>query len=253
MSEDKNTQALDSGSERPIAIEAKGLRKSYKVGDITVEAVKSVDVTLYAGELTLLMGPSGSGKSTLASMLGALLSPDEGTITAMGQDLTNMSRKKLDKFRLDYSGFIFQTVNLFKSLSATDQILYALSHTGIGGKKAREIAAKSLEEVRMSDRAHLRPQQMSGGENQRVAIARALSMDPKLIIADEPTSALDGGTGQVVTDLLKTAAKTHGAMVMCVTHDERLQNYADRILRMEDGVMISDERPNSKSTHKAAE
>lgn len=225
-----------------IAIQAKGLNKSYKVGDITVHAVKDVSVNLHAGEFTLLMGPSGSGKSTLASMLGALLSPDTGTITAMGENLTGMNRKKLDRFRLKYNGFIFQSVNLFKSLTATQQIVYALGHAGIKGSKAREIAYKSLEEVRMGDRAHLRPQQMSGGENQRVAIARALSMDPRLIIADEPTSALDGATGQVVTELLKKAAKAHGAMVMCVTHDDRLHSYADRILRMEDGVLIADER-----------
>lgn len=236
-----NRNILQSDAEN-TAIKATGLTKSYQVGDVTINALCDIDVSLYKGELTLLMGPSGSGKSTLASMLGGLLLPDSGSITAMGQSLHTLKRKKLDKFRLQYCGFIFQSVNLFQSLTASEQIEYALSHMGIKGKQASARSKQALAEVNLTSRAHLKPRQMSGGENQRVAIARTLAMDPKLIIADEPTSALDSVTGQVVVDLLHKAAKNHGAMVLCVTHDERLKKHADRLLRMEDGHLLSDER-----------
>lgn len=231
-----------------LAIEAKNIAKSYQVGDITVKALRGVDVSLNKGEMTLLMGPSGSGKSTLASVLGGLLIPDQGDVMAMGQNLVDLDRKGLDQFRLNNCGFIFQSVNLFPSLTAKDQIIFALGHLGIKGKLADETAMAALDEVRMTNRAGLKPKQMSGGENQRVAIARTLAMDPKLIIADEPTSALDSVTGQVVVDLLHKAAKSHGAMVLCVTHDERLRPHADRILRIEDGLLQSDERLNAASS-----
>lgn len=223
-------------------IETADLVKSFIVGDLMVDAVRNVSVSLYPGELTLLMGPSGSGKSTLAAILGGLLTPSSGALRAMNNDLTRLSPTQLDRFRLLHCGFIFQKVNLFPSLTALNQIVFALKFVGKTGATANKAARQALDEVNMLEKANLKPKQMSGGENQRVAIARTLAMDPKMIFADEPTSALDSANGQIVVDLLHRAAKSHGAMVLCVTHDERLRAHADRILRMEDGRLLSDRR-----------
>ena len=236
----------------PAAIQAEQLVKSFAVGEVQVHALNGVSLTLNAGELTLLMGPSGSGKSTLAATLGALQRPSSGRVTAFGRDLTTLGDKELDRFRLKRCGFIFQSVNLFQSLTARDQIILAQQFIGQFGRNAKRAADKALDEVNMLDKARLKPRQMSGGENQRVAIARALAMDPKLIFADEPTSALDGANGQIVVDLLHRAAKSHGAMVLCVTHDERLRPHADRVMRIEDGVLTADERANGTGAGDAA-
>lgn len=236
----------------PAAIHAETLVKSFTVGEVEVQALKGVTVTLRSGELTLLMGPSGSGKSTLAATLGALQRPSAGRVTAYGRDLSRLSDTELDKFRLKRCGFIFQSVNLFQSLNALDQVIFAQQFIGRFGRRAKSAAENALDEVNMLDKAHLKPRQMSGGENQRVAIARTLAMDPKLIFADEPTSALDGANGQIVVDLLHRAAKSHGAMVLCVTHDERLKPHADRLIRIEDGLLTSDDRVNGNGAPHAS-
>jgi len=223
-----------------LALDAKGLSKGYKIGKTRQQVLKSVDFNAYHGQVTMVMGPSGSGKSTLIAALSGLMKPDEGTVTALGENLWKKSRSKIDRFRLDHCGFIFQGFNLFPSLNATQQVEQVLKYCKVPKAEAHRRAHEVLASVGLEHRLTLRPSEMSGGEKQRVAIARALSKSPSLIFADEPTSALDSVSGQVVIKLLHQAAKERGAAVIVVTHDPRLEAYADRIIHMEDGKMLSD-------------
>ncbi|MDB5419628.1 MAG: transporter, ATP-binding protein [Phenylobacterium sp.] len=224
------------------AIAAHGLTKRFKTGRTYIEVLKSVDFDARHGDVTMVMGPSGSGKSTLVACLSGLLKPDSGSVSAMGEDLWSYRPGKIDRFRLDHCGFIFQGFNLFSSLNALDQVALILKYKGFSRSEARRRAEVALDAVGLTNRLRQRPSEMSGGEKQRVAIARALAKEPQLLFADEPTSALDGETGQVITKLLQRAAKQHGAAVVCVTHDPRLEAYADRIIHIEDGRILSDER-----------
>ena len=223
-----------------LALDAKALSKGYKIGKTRQQVLKSVDFNAYHGQVTMVMGPSGSGKSTLIAALSGLMKPDEGTVMALGENMWKKSRGKIDRFRLDHCGFIFQGFNLFPSLNAMQQVEQVLKYCKVPKAEARRRAREVLASVGLEHRLTLRPSEMSGGEKQRVAIARALSKSPSLIFADEPTSALDSVSGQVVIKLLHQAAKERGAAVVVVTHDPRLEAYADRIIHMEDGKMLSD-------------
>ena len=224
------------------AIEAHGLYKRFKTGRTHVEVLKRVDFDALHGDVTMVMGPSGSGKSTLVATLSGLLKPDEGKVAALETDLWSLKSGKLDRFRLDHCGFIFQGFNLFSALTALQQVEIILKFKGMPKRQARERAANALTEVGLEMRMNQRPSELSGGEKQRVAIARALAKDPSLLFADEPTSALDGENGQIVIKLLQRAAKQHGAAVICVTHDPRLEAYADRVIHLEDGRILDDRR-----------
>jgi putative ABC transport system ATP-binding protein len=224
------------------AIQAHGIYKRFKTGRTHIEVLKRVDFDAQHGEVTMVMGPSGSGKSTLVAALSGLLRPDEGQVTALDEDIWGLRSGKLDRFRLDHCGFIFQGFNLFSALTALQQVEIILKYKGMPRRQAREKAAHALSEVGLESKLNQRPSELSGGEKQRVAIARALAKDPQLIFADEPTSALDGENGQVVIKLLHRAAKQHGAAVICVTHDPRLETYADRVIHLEDGQILSDRR-----------
>ena len=226
----------------PIALQGTGLVKRFKTGRTHIEVLKSVDFDCRHGEMTMVMGPSGSGKSTLIAALSGLLRPDAGQVTALGEDLWNLRPGRIDKFRLDHCGFIFQGFNLFGALSALQQVTTILKYKGYSPAEARDRAALALTEVGLGARLDQRPAELSGGEKQRVAIARALAKEPRLLFADEPTSALDGENGQIVIKLLQRAAKDHGAAVICVTHDPRLEAYADRIIHIEDGRILDDRR-----------
>ncbi|MBJ7408984.1 MAG: ABC transporter ATP-binding protein [Phenylobacterium sp.] len=224
------------------AIVAQGIYKRFKTGRSHIEVLKRVDFDARHGEVTMVMGPSGSGKSTLVAALSGLLKPDEGRVTALEQDIWGMRSGRLDRFRLDHCGFIFQGFNLFSALTALQQVEIILKYQGHPKAVAREKAANALMEVGLETRMNQRPSELSGGEKQRVAIARALAKDPRLLFADEPTSALDGENGQVVIKLIQRAAKQHGAAVICVTHDPRLEAYADRVIHLEDGRILDDRR-----------
>jgi len=231
------------GKHGEFAIEAKGLIKRFKSGKNYVEVLKGVDFDARHGDLTMVMGPSGSGKSTLIAALSGLLRPEEGRVDALDvDDMWKLSSGRIDKFRLDHCGFIFQGFNLFPSLSALQQVTTVLKFQGLTSDQARKRATLALEEVGLGHRLHQRPAALSGGEKQRVAIARALAKNPQILFADEPTSALDGENGQVVIRLLRRAATEHGAAVICVTHDPRLEAWADRVIHIEDGVIIDDQR-----------
>ncbi|WP_304167226.1 ABC transporter ATP-binding protein [Phenylobacterium aquaticum] len=224
------------------AIQAKGLNKRFKTGRTYIEVLKSVDFDARHGDVTMVMGPSGSGKSTLVATLSGLLKPDSGEVNALGENLWGLRPGRIDKFRLDHCGFIFQGFNLFSALTALEQVTTVLKYTGLTRAEARDRAATALNEVGLGNRMNQRPSELSGGEKQRVAIARALAKQPHLLFADEPTSALDGENGQIVIQLLQRAAKQHDAAVICVTHDPRLEAYADRIIHIEDGRILDDRR-----------
>ncbi|HEY0926969.1 ABC transporter ATP-binding protein [Brevundimonas sp.] len=231
------------GKHGDFAIEAKGLVKRFKSGKSFVEVLKGVDFDARHGDLTMVMGPSGSGKSTLIAALSGLLRPEQGRVDTLDvDDLWSFSAGRIDRFRLEHCGFIFQGFNLFPALTALQQVEVVLKFQGLSPADAKKRAQLALEEVGLGHRLHQRPTALSGGEKQRVAIARALAKDPQILFADEPTSALDGENGQVVIRLLRRAATEHGAAVICVTHDPRLEAWADRVIHIEDGVIISDER-----------
>jgi putative ABC transport system ATP-binding protein len=244
----------------PIAtiphLEARTVTKGFGQGDTRTIAVNNASLQLHRKQLTLLMGPSGSGKSTLLAMISGLLQPDEGQVMAMNEDIWGQSKLEMEKFRLKWCSYIFQGCNLFPALTARQQLELVLRWgVGVSGREARDRSMEMLETLGLGKKAHLRPAQLSGGEKQRVAIARALVKQPELLFADEPTSALDWENGQSVIELLHKAAHERGAMVLVVTHDARLMTYADRVLHMEDGYMVSEEsgpRKAAASNHEPA-
>lgn len=218
-----------------MAIRSEGLTKRYRSGSASLTVLDQADFAARRGEIALVMGPSGSGKSTLIAVLSGLLRPDAGSVNALGVDLWGLKPAQIDRFRLENCGFIFQGFNLFPALTALEQVAQVLRFAGRSPREARREAEAALDEVGMTPRLDLRPAELSGGEKQRVAIARALAKQPRLIFADEPTSALDGENGQKVIGLLQKAARQQDAAVVCVTHDQRLEAWADRVIHIEDG------------------
>jgi putative ABC transport system ATP-binding protein len=225
--------------EKRYAIEARGLYKGFRSGQMMVEVLKGIDLLVEPGEMALVMGPSGSGKSTLLAAVSGLLRPDAGSVVALGEDIWEKPRKAIDRFRLANCGFIFQGFNLFPALTASQQVQVVLKFMKQGKAERKAAADATLNDVGLGHRLDNRPDRLSGGEKQRVAIARALAKKPKLIFADEPTSALDGENGHIVMELLRKCAKEQGATVLCVTHDARLAVFADRIITIEDGRITS--------------
>jgi putative ABC transport system ATP-binding protein len=204
--------------------------------EVRTIALRSTDLELRAGELTMLLGPSGSGKTTLLNLLGGLDQPSAGKVVALEHDLGTLGARGLTLFRRDYVGFVFQFFNLVPSLTARENVMVAAEL--VGAKPAD--ADGWLGRVGLSGLEDRFPSELSGGQQQRVAIARALSKRPKLLLADEPTGALDHDTGHTVMELLAESSKGECAVVV-VTHDEGLTSYADRVIRMRDGAVVSDE------------
>ncbi|MGL4397724.1 MAG: ABC transporter ATP-binding protein [Hyphomicrobium sp.] len=238
--------------EPAVMVEARGIVKMLGEGENQVKVLKGVDLDLCAGELTLLMGPSGSGKTTLLSILGCILSPTAGRISIAGQPTENLSKEGLAEIRRRHVGFVFQSYNLVPTLSAVENVMLALDLRDINGADAYDLAADALEQVHLGHRIDASPSKMSGGEKQRVAIARALAGSPSVILADEPTAALDSENGQAVMELLAEVAKDTNRAVLAVTHDHRTLQYADRIVRIEDGLISSSERPSRTPGGRAA-
>ncbi|HEV3063136.1 MAG TPA: ABC transporter ATP-binding protein [Vicinamibacterales bacterium] len=218
------------------------LTKTYAQGDAAMRALDRVTLELRSGELALLVGPSGSGKTTLLSILGCILRPTGGTLRLLGEDVTKLAERDLPAVRRERIGFIFQAFNLFPTLTALQNVALALDLKGISGRAARDRAAALLGQVGLASKLGAYPADLSGGQKQRIAIARALAGDPPIILADEPTAALDSQSGRVVMDLLQRLARERGRAVAIVTHDNRMLGYADRLVRMEDGRVVSDER-----------
>lgn len=226
------------------SLQAQQVSKSFLSGVVRIHVLQSLSISIYPGELTLISGPSGCGKSTLLSLLSGLQSPDTGQALALGENLGQMNKRRLEKFRLQHTGFVFQGFNLFPALTASEQVQLPLGYLGVDRKQSVQRAMQALEEVGMTHRAEAYPAQMSGGEKQRIAIARALAKQPKLLFADEPTSALDAENGQRIIDILHRIARSHGTTVLCVSHDPRLVRHADRVLTMEDGLIHNDWQPS---------
>jgi putative ABC transport system ATP-binding protein len=224
------------------AVVANGLCMGYTSGTLRTEILHDLSLSVEAAQLTLIAGPSGCGKSTLLSILSGLQRPDAGSVIALDEDLWRGDRHALDRFRLHHTGFVFQGFNLFPALTALEQVMLPLGYMALDDRTAEDRARAALDEVGLSQRAHLLPAELSGGEKQRVAIARALVKRPRLLFADEPTSALDAANGQIVIDTLRRIAHEHGTAVLCVSHDPRLVTHADRVLEMEDGAILGDRR-----------
>lgn len=227
-----------------IAIRAENVSKTFGKGLREVRALSDVTIQIQRGELTLLMGPSGSGKTTLLSILGCILSPSAGAIWVAGNPTAGLSPEGLAALRRQHLGFIFQSYNLFPTLTATENILLGLKVRGFGGKEARRLAAKALAEVGLSDKHRATPGILSGGQQQRLAIARALAGDPAILLADEPTAALDTENGAAVMSLLAEAARKGDRAVLAVTHDPRTIRHADRVIEILDGRIVGDSKPD---------
>lgn len=217
------------------AIEVHQLTKSYGEGAAAVHALDRVDLDVLRGEVLMLMGPSGSGKTTLLSVMGGILRATSGSVKICGREITTLTESELPRVRLENIGFIFQGFNLFPTLTVRENVELALDLKGIRGRRARERAEELLAQVGLEDKLHSFPADLSGGQKQRVAIARALSGEPEILLADEPTAALDSTSGRVVMDLLRRMAHDRRRAVVIVTHDNRVLEYADRIVHIEDG------------------
>ncbi|MBC6149692.1 ABC transporter ATP-binding protein [Listeria innocua] len=215
----------------------KNISKNYQDGEQVIEVLKNVSLEVAQGEFVAIVGPSGAGKSTFLSIAGALLSPTEGEISIGGTTLNNMSGKALTKVRLDKVGFIFQGANLIPYLNVRDQLLVIAELSGEKGSAAKERADKLLQELGLTARENNYPESLSGGEKQRVAIARALMNDPDIILADEPTASLDANRGHKVVQMIADEVKRKNKAAIMVTHDERVLDLVDRVIRIEDGYL----------------
>jgi putative ABC transport system ATP-binding protein len=218
-----------------VILTARSLAKGFGTGTRRIEVVGALDLSVAAGSLTLIKGPSGCGKSTLLAMLAGLTRPDSGCVLVDGTDLWALPRRQRDQLRLREMGFIFQGSVLFPALAAREQVAFLLAEMGLTRVEGLARADRALAAVGLADRAHLRPASLSGGEKQRVAIAMVLAKQPKFVFADEPTSALDSENAATVGRLLREQAALRGAAVLCVTHDDRLLDFADRVLLLRAG------------------
>lgn len=223
-------------------IEANEIRMALGEGAGRVEALKGINLSLAGGELTLLMGPSGSGKTTLLSVLGCMLSPTSGSVNIRGRAITGLDAEELAQVRRENIGFVFQSYHLFPTLTAAENVRLSLDVRGDRSREARAKANQALATVGLAHKADSFPRALSGGEQQRVAVARAIVGDPSVILADEPTAALDSENGQAVMTVLAELAKDPSRAMFIVTHDPRIMPFADRILRIEDGRIVDDQR-----------
>ena len=246
MSADGTTAAIAlepaAATSGTVMLEARDIVKQLGEGARKVRALKGVSLALNAGELTLLMGPSGSGKTTLLSILGCILTPTEGSLSVAGRPTAGLSPEHLAHLRRRYIGFIFQSYNLFPTLTAEENVKVALDLRGERGSEATVRAQRALQRVGVRHRMKSYPGNLSGGEQQRVAVARALVGSPSVMLADEPTAALDSENGLAVMQLLSEIARDARRAVLAVTHDPRTIPFADRVLRIEDGLIVGEER-----------
>ncbi len=228
-------------------IKIEKLHKSYPIGKDSLHVLKGIDLHIKEGEFVSIMGSSGSGKSTLLNIVGLLDTHDEGNYYLNGQLIENLDEKKAAILRNKFLGFVFQSFNLITYKTALENVALPLYYQGMGRKERQEVALKYLDKVGLKDRATHLPSELSGGEKQRVAIARALVTNPKVVLADEPTGALDSTTSHSVMELLKDINR-EGMTVFVITHEEDIAEETDRIVRLKDGVIISDEKVNKKTT-----
>lgn len=224
-------------------IEARGVSRIYRNGEIEVAALKDVTLSIDEREFVAFVGPSGSGKSTLLNLIGCLDHPSTGTMTVMGVDVSALDRTAAAAFRGEHLGFVFQEFNLVPVLSAFENVEYPLLMVrNWPAAKRRAQVMKLLEAVGMADQAGKRPDQLSGGQKQRVAVARALVAEPRLVLADEPTANLDHASAARVLELMKRMRDDFGTTFVFSTHDPKIMQAAERTLTLEDGRLVKDER-----------
>ncbi len=221
-------------------IELQNVHKSYYLGNQELPILKGIDLNIFKNEYVSLMGPSGSGKSTLMNILGCLDTLTSGRYRLNQKDVSSMQDDELAKVRNEEIGFVFQQFNLLPRLNAWENVATPLIYAGIGKKEREERARAMLEKVGLSERAHHKPNELSGGQSQRVAIARALINNPSIILADEPTGNLDSSTSIEIMELFKTIHQ-QGNTVILVTHEVDIANHTKRIIRIKDGKVASDQ------------
>jgi len=207
-------------------------------GETSVRALSDVSLSFPAGAVTLIMGPSGCGKTTLLAVLGCLLKPQVGSVMVNGTDVTTAGEEERARIRRDQIGFIFQSFRLFKALTAVENAMLAMEISGKKGPQVRAQAERILENLGLSEKRHLKPDELSGGEKQRVAIARVLMREPKIILADEPTASLDSQAGERITRILRDIAEEQQRTVVMVSHDEWLSRFAEKVVCLHDGKVV---------------
>ena len=226
-------------STTPALASLAGVSKLYGDGDSQITALADADLSIYPGEILLIEGPSGSGKTTLISILGLLLRPTSGDVFVRGERVSALPERALPPIRAGTFGFVFQGFNLFPALTAVENVAMAIEMKQPRARHAKAEARRLLTVVGLANRLDHKPADLSGGQKQRVAIARALAGDPAIIVGDEPTAALDTRTALDVMALLRSLASAQGRAVVVVTHDPRLERFADRVARVEDGRVIA--------------
>ena len=222
-------------------VRLEGVCRRYQVGGGVVHALRDVDLEIDEGEFAVVLGPSGSGKTTLLNLIGALDTASEGRVLVGGRDITGAGRKELFRFRREVVSFVFQTFNLFPTLTALENVQCGVEITG-RARLARQRATEVLGDVGLGDRLHHYPAELSGGEQQRVAIARALATGNPLLVADESTGDLDFRTGMQILQLLEQQARA-GVTVVVVTHNREISRIADRVIELSSGRIVSDGPP----------
>lgn len=229
-------------------IEAKGVKRTFNLGEVEVQALRSIDLEVKKSEFLVILGPSGSGKTTLLNCLGGIDSPTQGTIKVEGTDISSFNETKLSEYRRNRVGWIFQFFNLIPSLTAVENVALALEMAH-DKKDMMKRSREALSLVGIPDKANMFPSQLSGGEQQRVAIARALVKKPRIVVADEPTGNLDWVTGNKIADLMKDLNQKEGITFIVVSHDISITGVADRVIHLMDGE-ISKEKINDPKAKK---
>jgi len=222
-------------------IQTENLTKIYQMGDDEVHALNGASFSIEKGEMVAIMGPSGSGKSTLMSIIGCLDVPTGGRYILDGASVESMEDSELAEIRGRKIGFVFQQFNLLARTSALENVMLPLTYAGISGKERQERARKALERVGLAERMYHAPNELSGGQQQRVAIARAIVNEPAILLADEPTGALDSKTGEEIMELFQSLHREQGQTVILVTHDPHVARHTNRIIKLSDGYIISDD------------
>jgi putative ABC transport system ATP-binding protein len=221
------------------------VKKTYRQGEVDVQALRGVSLSIKKGDFLALAGPSGSGKTTMLNIIGGLDSADSGKVTVNGNALEEMNQSQLANLRLHHIGFVFQAFNLIPVLSAAENVEYVMLLQEIPQAERRQRARSILDDVGLGDKYNRRPAELSGGQQQRVAVARAIVSNPSIVLADEPTANLDSKTGKGLLDMMKKMNQEKKVTFIFSTHDRMVMNYAGRLLRIRDGRLVDDQIKNN--------